>query len=248
MLQNNHVLLKCQLFRNLSPQQLLQLDADTTIHSYPKRSTLYRPNDPADTVMALLDGRVKISSDPVHGRRAILAFIEPGELFAESAVFDGPPREQSAETLEACTVVHIPVARLKRLIGEHHQLALDFISMVGHRRRLIERRLKQVLFHSHQDRLIHLLIDLAEHHGQSGPDGMEIGLRLSHLDLANIIGSTRETVTVTLGALQAQGLVHVRRRRVTIVEPDMLAERVNRPFETPEFVDTPALVLSRESV
>jgi CRP-like cAMP-binding protein len=118
---------------------------------------------------------------------------------------------------------------MQRLIDEHPDVSLGLTKLMGLRRRRIERRLKHLLFHSNRDRLVHLLLELAEHYGRPSPEGVELGIKLSHQDLASIIGSTRETVTITLGELQVEGNLRVGRKRITLTDVEGLARSVNSP-------------------
>ena len=88
--------------------------------------------------------------------------------------------------------------------------------------------MKNLLFLSNRERLTHLLLELAEQYGAKVDGAVRLSIKLSHQDLASIIGSTRETVTVVLGDLQAEGLVSVGRRRITLLETNKLAETVQR--------------------
>ncbi len=96
------------------------------------------------------------------------------------------------------------------------ELAIGVVKLIGLRRLRIERRLKSLLFRSHRDRLLHLLLELAEQYGEPQSQGMRLKIKLSHQDLASIIGATRETVTTTLGELQDAGVVTVDRRVITL--------------------------------
>ncbi len=107
-------------------------------------------------------------------------------------------------------------------------VAFEITKLVGLRRQRIERRLKNLLFLPNYDRLVHLLLDLAEQFGVHTDDGIRLRVKLSHQDMANLIGSTRETVTVTLGQLRAEGSVECGRRKLTITNPRKLADSVNR--------------------
>ena len=104
----------------------------------------------------------------------------------------------------------------------------------GHnvRRQRIERRLRNLLFQSNRKRLIHLLLELVERYGLLVPDGVKINIKLTHLEMANVIGSTRETVTVVLGQLQDEGLIQVERRQITICQPEKLAAEVDEKIPT----------------
>jgi CRP-like cAMP-binding protein len=116
---------------------------------------------------------------------------------------------------------------------EHPVVSMSLTRMMGLRRRRIERRLKNLLFLSNRDRLTHLLLELAEQYGEPGAEGVRLRIRLSHQDLASIIGSTRETVTGVLGELQGEGLVRVGRKKILIRRPERLAEQVERSFSPP---------------
>jgi hypothetical protein len=75
---------------------------------------------------------------------------------------------------------------------------------------------------------LHLLLELADKYGVAAADGLRLDANLSHQDLANTIGSTRETVTLVLGELQAQGLIRIGRRKITLVQPQAVADLVRR--------------------
>jgi CRP-like cAMP-binding protein len=224
---------RCDLFERLSPKELERVESLCRAKSLPRNTPIYLPIDDAQSVFLLASGRVKICHGTPDGKQAILAFVEPGELFGELAVFDAGAREEYAETVEPSTVVMIPREELQRLIQDHPVVSMNLTRMMGLRRRRIERRLKNLLFLSNRDRLTHLLLELAEQYGDRNGDGVQLRIRLSHQDLASIIGSTRETVTGVLGEMQAEGLVSVGRRKILIRRPERLAEQVERSFPAP---------------
>ncbi len=86
-------------------------------------------------------------------------------------------------------------------------VALAVTKLVGLRRQRIERRLRTLLFISNQHRLNHLLLDLAEQFGEAIDGGIRLGLKLSHQEIANLIGTTRETVTILMGKLKTDSLI-----------------------------------------
>jgi CRP-like cAMP-binding protein len=158
-----------------------------------------------------------------------LAIIDPGELFGELAMLDAGQREEFAEAMETSTVVLMPGDEIRRLMEESPQLSLGVTKLMGMRRRRVERRLKSLLFRSNRERLVHLLLELAEKYGQPCSEGLRIGIKLSHQDLASIIGSTRETVTVVLGELQTEKNVIIKRRQIILARPDILAAAIGAP-------------------
>ena len=221
---------QCELFVRLAPEELAWLEARSRARSFPRGSPIYLPADAADSVLLLASGRAKICNITAEGKQAILAFIEPGELFGELAVFDQDAREEYAEAVEKTTVVLIPGEYFAEFMQRHAELSVGVTKLIGLRRRRIERRLKSLLFRSNRERLVSLLLELAETYGRETNDGLLLNIKLSHQDLANVIGSTRETVTVTLGELQAEGRLVLGRRKIVLTDVRQLAASVDAPL------------------
>lgn len=233
---------QCDLFRRLTAEQIARLEPRCRSRRFRRSEPIYLPTDAAESVMLLAEGRVKIGALTGEGKQTILAFIEPGELFGELEALDGEPREEFAEAAEKSHVVLVPAGTLRDLIAEDASLAMGVTKLIGLRRRRIERRLKSLLFRSNRQRLVSLLTELADQYGEpsTDPPGVRLGIKLSHQDMASVIGSTRETVTVVLGELQNEGLVAVGRRRLVLRDPQKLAEAADGPIPKPgEPVEVP---------
>ena len=199
----------CSLFECLSDEHVRRLEARAKARNFKRGALVYVPSDQGDCVLLLISGRVKIFHNTQDGKQAVLAIIDPGELFGELAIaaLEEEQREEYAETMEASTIVLVPADEIKRLAAEHHSLSVGITKLMGLSRRRVERRLKSLLFRSNRERLVHLLFDLAEKYGKYTKDGgISLGIHLSHQELASIIGSTRETVTLVLGELQSEGV------------------------------------------
>ena len=217
---------------------MIRLESRCRARSFERKSPIYLPAEQADGVLLLAKGRVKICNLTNDGKQAILAFIEPGELFGELALFDDGRREEYAEAIEPSSVILIPGDEMNRLMQSHADVSLGVTKLIGLRRRRIERRLKSLLYRSNRQRLVHLLLELADQYGHQSAEGILLSIKLSHQDLASIIGSTRETVTVILGQLQAEGLLKIGRRRIVLAEPKRLATQVENPPPTASEADT----------
>jgi CRP-like cAMP-binding protein len=218
MPEKHWFLKNCALFERLAPAELSRLESRARVRKYPGHCPVYLPADQADAVLLLASGRVKIGSLTTDGKESILAFIEPGEIFGELAIFGSGLREEIAQTIEPSTVVMFPRAVFWECMQRHTDISLGVTKLIGLRRQRIERRIKYLLFQSSRDRLIHLLLELADQYGQATPQGVFIRLKLSHQDLANIIGSTRETVTVLLGELQTERQLELGRQKIVLLD------------------------------
>jgi CRP/FNR family transcriptional regulator, cyclic AMP receptor protein len=217
---------QCDLFQQLSTEQLEMLESRCRARKFPRTSPIYLPAEQANGVLLLAEGRVKICSYTEEGKQAIMAFIEPGELFGELALLEPERRNEYAEAVEKSTIVLIPAEVVQQLIEENPKVSFGITKLFGLRRARVERRLRYLLFRSNRDRLIHLLLELAAQYGRQTAGGVELSLKMSHQDLASMIGSTRETVTVVLGGLQTEGHLKLGRRKIIIIDLARLAESV----------------------
>ena len=225
----------CTLFEQLTDEQIARIESRSRSRSFPAQSPIYLPAEAAESVFLLASGLARVSHLTVEGKQSILAFVEAGELFGEFALFDSERREELVEAIEATTVVMIPAEEIRHLMAVRSDVALGITKMIGVRRQRIERRLKNLLFMSNRERLVHLLIDLAEQFGLFASDDIRLRVRLSHQDMANLIGSTRETVTVILGQLRSEGTIACGRRKVVLTHADKLAQSVGRrPPQPPD--------------
>jgi len=206
----------CSLFQRLSDSQLQTLEQKSRSRKFPKGSSIYLPTDPAEGAFLLAEGRIRIGSTTPDGKQSILAFVEPGELFGELALIESGQREERAEATTQATVIVIPGQLLRELMEQSAPLTLGVTKLIGLRRKRIERRLRSLLFRNNRDRLTHLLLELADQYGNATTEGIELNIRLSHQDLASVIGATRETVTTLLGEMQREGLLKIRRQRLLI--------------------------------
>lgn len=226
-MQDKHWFLKrCDLFTKLQPNQLAHLDTCCRISEFGRGKLIYLPSDASEGCFLLAAGRVRIFSVSPDGKQSIVAFIEPGDLFGELAIFESARRDEFAEAAEKSTVVLIPGDVIREIALHNAALTFGITKLIGLRRRRIERRLRGLLFRSNRQRLIHLLLELAEQYGYRTSQGVQISLKLSHQELAGVIGSTRESITLLLGELQQQGLVHIARRQIELTAPERLSQEI----------------------
>jgi CRP-like cAMP-binding protein len=224
---------RCRLFEQLTPEQCDRLERRGLLREFRRGELVYFPGQPGDSVLLLAKGRVKIKHLTPEGKEAILAFIDEGELFGELALVDDSPRDEYAEAVAASQVVAIPRKDLLWLVEQRPDVAMHITKLVGLRRRRIENRLRNLLFCSSRERVAAILLELLESHAHRDGDRLKIGLRLSHQELASLIGATRETVTVVLGNLQLERLIQVRRRRITVLDREGLVRVLNGPTASP---------------
>lgn len=218
----------CELLGGLQDEQLAALERRSRFKQFPAGSPVYLPAQTADSVMLVAEGLVKICHLTAEGKSSTLAFVGAGEVFGELALFGANRREEYVESLRPTTLVRIPRDALEQLVRDDMTVAFRLNRMLGLRRLKIERRLRNLLFTSNEHRLIHLLIDLAEDFGEHDGNRVRLKLKLSHQEMANLIGITRESVTILVGRLKADRMLDGQRQSVVINDLDALRQVVGR--------------------
>lgn len=218
------VLKYCELFSRLSPEQVTRIESRSRLRSFQARSEVSLPAEKVDSVFLLTQGRLKVCHPPANGQESMPVFVELGELFGETANFDGDDRHHQVEAAVPSTVVMIPVEEMRHLMAEGADVALAITKIIGLRRLRIERRLGSLLFLSYRERLVQLLLDMADQFGcrRDKDNGIRLRIKLSHQELARLIGGTRETVAMILGQLKTEGSVDGGRRSVVLTNPQRL--------------------------
>ncbi len=213
---------RCDLFETLTLEEAEALERRAVMRRFTKGELIYAPGDPGESVLVVASGRVKIKGITPEGKEFIFAFIEEGELFGELALVDESPRSDFAEAVEPTELLAIPRQVLCQIVEARPNVAFSVTKLVGLRRRRIESRLRNILFRNNRQRVAGVLLELLESHGELIGKEWLIRLKLSHQEIAGLIGTTRETVTIVLGELQLDGLIRVRRRAITVMNRDGL--------------------------
>jgi CRP-like cAMP-binding protein len=175
----------------------------------------------------LLEGRMKTLRFSRDGRVIILDLLSAGDVFGEMSLVAGGRAEPTyAEALEDVEVETVPVLLVERVLGARPALALAMARLMGARRSGLERRLEDQIFEKVPTRLSRLLLELAERFGAPAGGGTILEIPLSQQDLGNLIGASREIVSLTLSDLRRRGALSMAGRRI-VVHEDALRREVS---------------------
>lgn len=212
-----------KLFSNLKDEALNDLDKITRMEEVKRRQPVYLPGDPANTVYLLKAGRVKISRVTEDGKEFTLAILEPGEVFGELEVLEGTPRDTVAEALEDISICVLQRKDFEEVLQKNPDLTIRLTKLIGFRLKKIESRIEDLVFRDVPTRLAHLLLSLSKEFGKQNEDGVRLSVKMTHQELANLIGSTRETVSATLNDFKRQGLIQQEHHAITIRDQNRLS-------------------------
>lgn len=208
----------------LTPEEHEELGRYITSVEYLAGETVYFPGDPSETLYTLHHGRVRLAYLDESGRRFTLAIMSAGELFGESTLAGEEKRRWIAETLEDTVLCIVHKDEFLRIAQRNPKLALKISKLLGERLIEIENKLEDLLFKGVNARLARTLLHLVQQYGESDADGVRIRLKLTHEELAHLIGSTRETTSLALGDLERQGLLRKQRGIIIVKDVERLKQ------------------------
>ena len=215
---------RIHVFAGLSWKNMRELKRMTRMVSYRKNEPVYIPGDPSDTVYLLKKGRVKISKVSEEGREATLAILEAGEIFGEVEALQAVSRESMVQALEPVMVCEIRREDFERFLNQSPDVGGKIIKLISGRLRRIESRVSDLVFRSAPARLARTLLELSHSMGTSENGSIRLQTRLTHQNLANLIGTSRETVSTLMSQFTHHGLIAQDNRYILILDEDRLAK------------------------
>ena len=211
-----------QLFGALLEDELAALVRLGTLARYPAGRTIFAKGDPGDSLMVVLEGRIKISSLAADGREIVLNFIEPGQVLGEIAALDGKPRTMGATAAEP---VQIFLVRRKAVLGfleEKPSVAIRLIGVLCQKLRRTTAMFEEKALLSMAPRVARGLLRLAAEHGRRTGEGVLIDLKLSQSEFGAFVGVSRENFNRQLSTWRDSGIVSLRGGQILIHEPQDL--------------------------
>lgn len=222
------LLLETALFKQVPPREAAQLIPHMESHVYLKGDFIFRQGDPDRTMHVIESGRVKLTRQSEDGRLQLLSISTAGEILGEIPVFDpdGGPRTANAVAMTDDVVT----ASLERdvlfaWLDDHPTVAVDMLQVLAHRMRLNNERISDLVFMDVPGRLAKTIIDLANRFGRPTAEGITVTHDLTQEELAQLVGSSRETVNKALTSFAALGWISWQRRTIIIHQPGQLIRR-----------------------
>ncbi|MBP6264055.1 MAG: Crp/Fnr family transcriptional regulator [Nitrospira sp.] len=207
-----------RLFDGISPSEMQEMEKITRMEEVKKRQPLYLPGDPSSNVYLLKKGRVKIANTASSGKEVTFDILDPGEIFGELDVLEDAPRSTSAETLDDALICVIPRKDFDQYLAMHPTVMFKLTKLIGLRLKKIQSRVEDLVFRDVPARLAHLLVELSKTEGVAEKQGIRLKVKLTHQEMANLIGCSRETVSSTLGQFRDEGLLQLDGRTMTILD------------------------------
>jgi len=195
---------------NVSPAALAALNACKLTAFHPKGSVLFTEGEMPRAVFILCNGRGKVTTSSAEGKTLIVRIAQPGEVLGVSATILGKPYEVSAETLEPMQVSLIKRADFLSLLNDHADLTLNVVRQLSAKYHVAQREIRSLgLAHNTAEKLARLLLEWC------GPSS-DVRISFTHEEIAQMIGSTRETVTRVLSEFRHDGVIEISGAKVIL--------------------------------
>lgn len=198
------------------------LEERCEVVSFRRKQRIWSVEESDDRVYWVRSGIVKVSRVTDAGRELTLQFHTKDDILGEGGLFSPGLRESIAEAHEDVTLYGISRDDMMALMHRNAALAVSVGKLVAGRRRKLERRVEDLLFKTAHARLASLFLDLVEDFGVRDSRGVIVNLKLTHREMAALIGATRETVSFAILDLRKDGLIQTESKRVIIVDEEAL--------------------------
>ncbi|HEX2914452.1 MAG TPA: Crp/Fnr family transcriptional regulator [Chloroflexia bacterium] len=228
VMSSDEILLsRLPFFAQLQHEELQELSGRLKKRTYRPGETIFHKDDAGTTMYIINEGTVKVSVPSEVGTEMILSILSSGDFFGELSLFDGKPRSATVTSSGTTEVFVLHREDFIDFVSKHPKVSLQIISALSSRIRRTDTLVEDVVFLDIPARLAKKLLELSRSHGKKLPTGsIEIDLRLTQQDIANMLGTTRESVNRQLVAFQERGFISIDRQRITVIKPGELEKRI----------------------
>ncbi|WP_205599233.1 Crp/Fnr family transcriptional regulator [Oceanobacillus halotolerans] len=215
------------LFKDLTDYEMEPI-VDLAKHRLYRSGThIFMQGDPLTNVYFINQGKVKIYKTDFHGKEQIVNVLQPGDMFPHQGFFRQDSCPAHAEVIEDAILIYIPIHSFENFLITHPEICVKLFRVLGDKIVDLQGRLEEQILHNTYEQIIMLLIRLAKHYGKETDDyRTKLTTQFTNRELANMIGSSRETVSRTLTQLKKQSLMTTDKSGYIILSVEDLEEEL----------------------
>jgi CRP/FNR family transcriptional regulator/CRP/FNR family cyclic AMP-dependent transcriptional regulator len=215
----SELLRKIPLFASLRDEELDAINHVSVVKTFPKDRFILLEKEEGDSLFIILKGKVKVTSFSEHGKEVIFSILGDGDFFGEMSILDGKPRSASVVAAEDSVIRTLRRADFYNLMETYPRIAFSLLEVLTQRLRRADERIESMALLDVSGRIAGILLQLADEKGVRTDRGILIKARPTHQELANMVGTTRETVTRALKQLERRKYILISGKDITIVDP-----------------------------
>jgi CRP-like cAMP-binding protein len=218
---------RAPLFTSLPIPAIEDLTQRVAVKRVGAGATVVSQDEPGDSMFVIMSGRVKVVIFGENGREVTLSILRPGDSFGEMSLFDGETRSANCLALEPTTLLVLGREDLLRHLASHPRTSVNLLGEMARRLRRADQAIAQLALCDVNERLIHRLVSLGREEGTEAPEGLLVRRRPTQQELANMIGSCRETISRAFNQLARDGLI-IPRGRSLVVTAQLVSKVENK--------------------
>ena len=224
MASTKEYLERIPMFSGLHKEELELLSKYEVEKTYQKGESIFFEGDPGKAVYYIKRGKIKLYKTSLEGREVTLNILGPGSIFAEVTMFSDLDYPATAMVLEDVLVGMIRNEDLEKIVRENGNIALSLIKELNRRLYYAQVKIKDMALHDVNGRVAKVLLDLAYRYGKKNSRGIQIDLKMTKTEIANIVGTSRETVSRSLSQLKNDEVIDMKGKLVFIKSLEDLEE------------------------
>jgi CRP-like cAMP-binding protein len=214
------------IFRELSEQELDTIIEISQPRFYKNKMYAFMQGDHLDRVFFINSGKVKIYKTDPSGREQIVSVLETGEMFPHAGFFRKGQYPAHAEMMEDSKLIVIPISKFEEILVSYPELSIKLFKVLGEKIVDLQARLEEQILHNTYEQIIMLLLRLCRTNGEKKGPGFKLTTHFTNKELANMIGTSRETVSRTINYLKKNGNLEVDEDGCYLIDHEKLHEEL----------------------
>ncbi len=212
------------IFTSLTPDQLDDISKKLLLRRYKKDMFIYLEGEPAEAIYFVVEGLVKVYKTVADGKEQTIDIMRPGDVMGVVSFFDKQGYPATTQALEESLLAVLRFEDLTSILNEYPNVSIHLLETLSERLRRAQNKVTQMALDSSQCRVAKTLLELSKRHGIRTPLGYRMDLSITHQELANLAGLTRETVSRVLRSFREDGLILIDKRGITILAIERFEE------------------------
>ena len=216
----------CRPFERLDADDLDCIADRCRPLEFQRGEMVFAEGDPSNSLYLVVEGTVRLVTMTESGKEIALGYFKVWDLFGESVLADVEQRDHGAFAATETKLIEIDAEFITSLMGENPGFAASFSKLMCSRLGRSRTRMQNLMYRSPRQRLASILLELAGDFGQQRPGSgeIEIGLRITHQEMASLIGTTRESVSYAMGGLELDEMIRTAKRRIFLTDAQALSQ------------------------
>ncbi|MGG5253853.1 Crp/Fnr family transcriptional regulator [Neobacillus sp. SM06] len=214
------------LFKELSAEELEPIIEIAQVRFYKHKMYVFMQDDPLDRVFFIHTGKIKIYKTDFSGKEQIVSVLEPGEMFPHAGFFRQGKFPAHAEVTEDATLIVIPIDQFEEILISYPELCIKLFKVLGEKIVDLQGRLEAQILHNTYEQIILLLIRLCKSNGEKTGQLYQLTTQFTNRELANMIGTSRETVSRTINHLKKKQFISQNENGCYLIDQEALKQEL----------------------